>query len=81
MQSEIFGWILSLGVAAPPAGSRPTAQLSLRLDCTVTERKPRLLVKQLLLKFNVGRSHKRLLALHCHFQHHPIEQYIIVLQL
>lgn len=73
--------VLSLSVAAPSSDSRPTAQLSLRSDCTVPEGKPDLLVKQLLLQFNVGCSHKSLLALHYHFQHHPIQDWDIVLQL
>lgn len=73
--------VLSLCVAAPSSGSRPTAQLCLRSDCTVPEGKPDLLVKQLLLQFDVGCSHKSLLALHYHFQHHPMQDWDIVLQL
>lgn len=56
--------------------------LSLQSAFTIPERKPDILFEQLLLQFNVGRSHKRLLALHHHLQHLPIqERDIAVLQL
>lgn len=69
-------------MVGPSSGNSPTAQPSLWSDCTVPKGKPGLLVQQLLLQFNVGCSHKRLLALHCHFQHHSIQQWdVTVLQL
>lgn len=43
-------------------------------DCTVAKEEPRFLVKQLGVQSDVARGHESLLALHCYFQHHPVEQ-------
>lgn len=76
------GLVVFLSATAPSCGSAGTVQLSLRSYCTVPEGKPFLLVEQLLLQFNVGRSHKSLLALHYHLQNHPVEdRNRVVLQL
>lgn len=68
-------------MATPSAGSEHAALLSGSSDGTVAEEKPDLLVEQLLLQFDVGRSHKSLLALHDHLQHHPVQDRGLVLQL
>lgn len=71
----------------PSVWSRPLLaagpqRSSMRSDCAVPEGKPGLLVEQLLLQLNIGCSHKSLLALHRHFQHHPIQlRDVTVLQL
>lgn len=73
----------NLWVDPPPqCGGAPcwtrTHSAALRSECTVPQGEPSLLVKQLLLQSDVGCTHKSLLALHCHFQHHPIQQWDIM---